>query len=147
MTSQGPGGHACSPSSTGPRPSITCGTCHQEQLAVIPVKRAQCKLHHPEGSTRTSDADRLSGLCYFLSEIFITRHTNTFQVGLLWGASVRQFYSIQDTARRAKDLIKGGIKCGDKSASVVYLRCNTRDQSLTRQQTDLEPELHNSIIS
>lgn len=36
-------------------------------------------------------------------------------------------------SRRAKDLIRGGVKCGIKSASVVYLRCNTRDQSLTRR--------------
>lgn len=50
-------------------------------------------------------------------------------------------------SRRAKDLIEGGIKCGVKSASVGCLRCNTRDQSLTRRQTDLEPELCNRIIS
>lgn len=135
------------PKLNSPRPSITCGTCHQEQLAVIPVKRARCKLHHPKGSACASDADRLSGLCYFLLEIFIPRHTNTFQVDLLWGGKCVTILFHTRRSRRAKDLIKGGIKCGVKSAFVVYLRCNTRDQSLTRRPTDLEPELYNSIIS
>lgn len=70
----------CAPRARHSQPSITCGTCYQEQLAVIPVKSEQYKLHHPEGSGHTSNADRLIVLRYSVSEIFITCHTYSFAV-------------------------------------------------------------------
>lgn len=70
--SQGPVGHEFSSCSTTPYL-----LWHLPSAAMMPLQRAQYRLHHPEGSGHISNSDRLIVLCYSASEIFITCHTHT----------------------------------------------------------------------